>query len=291
MKKVLLATSALFLTAGVASAELTFSGTAGAGVIKSGDVRTGSTPDTAGKYQVYSGIDINVTASATADNGMVVTATTDIGGGALADVADKEINDQGNTLDAVGFTAAYNGVTVALKSDGQDDLYDDDQNGDVKVSGSMGGLNYAIVSDTNDSEYSYSLGFAAGDVSITAVGTSANDAGDAAMKVSAAYTMGDLTATLTSDNKGADAALNTVAVAYKSGALSLTASATNGKVDGKAEYDLGVSYVAGAATVSLSTDESSAWEADVAYDLGGGVSAVIAGDHNNTILAGMSFAF
>jgi len=34
MKKVLLATSALFLTAGVASAELTFSGKAQAGVIK-----------------------------------------------------------------------------------------------------------------------------------------------------------------------------------------------------------------------------------------------------------------
>ena len=103
--------------------------------------------------------------------------------------------------------------------------------------------------------------------------------------------MGDLTASLTSDNKGAADTLNTVAVAYKSGALSLTASATNGKVDGKAEYDLGVSYVAGAATVSLKTDESSAWEADVAYDLGGGATLNVATDSKETVIAGVSFAF
>ena len=37
-------------------------------------------------------------------------------------------------------TIGYAGVTITAEQDGIDDLYDDAQNGDVGISGSMGGL-------------------------------------------------------------------------------------------------------------------------------------------------------
>ena len=300
MKKVLMATSALFLTAGVASAEITFSGTAGAGVVKSSDANSSATvvQDTANDYQVFSGIDINVAASATADNGMTLTATTDIGAGQLADIADKNLDDQGNTLGQVTFAADLNGTTITLSNENVSDLYDDDQNGDFGVSGAFGGLTYAAVADTDDNEYSYKLGYAMGDIALSAVATSADEFGDEAMSISASYTMGAVKATVTSDNDGAAATINTVSVAYTAGAATVTVSAADDKdharntnTDGKASWDLAVAYTAGAVTINASTNESEAWEADVAYDLGGGAKGYVATDSNDTVIAGMSFAF
>ena len=42
-------------------------------------------------------------------------------------------------------TIGIGGLTITAKQDGIDDLYSDDQNGDVGISGSMGGLSFAVV--------------------------------------------------------------------------------------------------------------------------------------------------
>jgi outer membrane protein OmpU len=299
MKKVLLATSALFLTAGVASAEITFSGKAEAGVVSTKTGSTAGVGDGANtKSKVYSGYDFNVTGTATTDTGMTLSMGFDMGAGEIADIADEELDTQGSTIATSAVTIAYNGLTIGLGDDKFDDLYDDTQNGDVSVSGAIGGLTVAIVSDAdadvaasnNWNGTSYSVGYKIGDVTLGMKGTQHNDSGDAASVISAGYSMGDVTITLSRDDKGKAKDVNKVAVSYSAGDMSLTASSTDAKVNGKSEWDASISYKVGAMTIKAETDESDSWAADVAYDLGGATAFAMT-NKEGVAIAGVSFAF
>ena len=355
MKKVLLATSALFLTAGVASAaEITFSGTAGAGIFKQGKVAavaadTSAAAATAlakaetaagdalvafdadpsssnwdalleaatdltdaqavvdGKaavaaakdYTVYTGIDINITASTTTDNGMTISAATDMGAGFTLDAADKELDAQTDELTAPEVKIGYNGVTVELQSEGVDDYVDGDlENYDIGVSGSFGGLSYGIALETESntaSDYSATVGYTVAGVSLTANMNDVDGAEDRTSIV-ASYTMGAVKATLKNDNMGAAKDVNTLTLAYTAGPAVITVSAKDDKnnntnKDNKQSWDLSVAYTTGAYTINANTDESDAWEASVAYDLGGGATMTVGADSTDTSFAGVSFAF
>jgi outer membrane protein OmpU len=303
MKNVLFATTALVLTAGVASAEVTFSGAAGAGVAK-----TAITDLT-----VWSGIDLNVAASATTDSGMTVSVAEDFGGGQLADYNDDyAIEDQTSDLDTPTITVAMGATTVSLKEEGIDDLYDDTQQGDIGVSTAFGAATVALTLDTNsdetdcvltdpedeakctadngkvtaDAQMSYSFGYSMDGITVSLTGTDADDAGDAAMKVGVSYTMGDITVGLVSDNKGAGATVNDLTVKYAAGPATITLSA-----DDNDDWEASVAYTAGAASVYFGTDEESAWEANVSYDLGGGVSMNAAINKAEYMAAGINFTF
>jgi outer membrane protein OmpU len=357
MKKVLLATSALFLTAGVASAELTFSGTAGAGIFKQGKVAakaatksssdftffdvsgnsgggaTVSAASTSGKqmsdgdfaitgtdgtdavaekkaadhYTVYSGIDIDIKASTTTDNGMTISAGTDMGAGSLLDAGDRELDAQGGTLSAPEVKIAYNGVTVELESEGVQDYYNGDHsNYDIGISGAMGALSYGLAIETNrnegvdtgyDSDWSAKLSYSAGGVTATVVTNEINGAEDNTI-VSASYTMGAMTITAANNNMGAAKDIAKLTVAYTAGPATITVAAANDKDHAanknkskRGSYDLTVKYVTGAYTINATTNESDAWNANVAYDLGGGATMTVGADSTETSFAGVSFAF
>ena len=337
MKKVLLATSALFLTAGVASAELSFSGTAGAGIFKQGKVAAVAAPTTAATaaatalanatstvgstayqaladaadaetaanagsaavaaakdYTVYSGIDINIKASTTTDNGMTITATTDMGAGSLLDAADRELDAQGADLTAPSVVISYNGVSVELESEGVDDYVDGDlENYDIGITGSFGGLSYGLALETTSntaSDYSATLGYSVAGVSLT-INQNDVDGGEDRTSVAASYTMGDVTLTLKNDNNGAAKDKNTVSVKYVAGPATISLSATDAKVGTKDEWNASVAYTVGAYTINAATDESDAWHSNVAYDLGGGATMTVGVDSTETSFAGVSFAF
>jgi outer membrane protein OmpU len=300
MKKVLLATSALFLTAGVASAEISFSGKAEAGVVSTKAGSTAGVADGANTTsKVYSGYDFNVSGTATTDNGMSLSMGFDMGAGEIADVADEELDTQGATIATSAVTIAYNGLTIGLGDNKFDDLYDDTQNGDVSVSGSIGGLSVSIVSDADAdvtgaaAEWngtSYSVGYTIGDVALAMKGTQHNDSGDAASVISAGYTMGDVAITVSRDDKGKAKDVNKVAVTYTAGDMTLTASSTDAKVNGKSEWDASISYKVGAMTIKAETDESDSWAADVAYDLGGATAFAMT-NKEGVAIAGINFAF
>ena len=354
MKNHLLATSALFLTAGVASAEISFSGTAGAGIFKQGkvaavaatkastdlkyfDVSTPAVSTTgagasgkqlaagdfiiAGKdgtdavaekkaadhYSVYSGIDINISASTTTDNGMTISAATDMGAGSLLDAADRELDAQGGTLTAPEVKIVYNGVTVELESEGVQDYYDGDlSNYDIGISGSMGVLSYGLALETNrnegvdnglDSDWSAMAKYSADGITATVVTNEVNGAEDRT-SVSVAYAMGDLTVTAANNNMGAAKDIAKLTVAYTAGPATITVAAANDKDHAantnkskRGSYDVTVKYVTGAYTINATTNESDAWNANVAYDLGGGATMTVGADSTDTSFAGVSFAF
>jgi len=311
MKNILLTTAALVMTAGVASAEVTFSGAAGAGVSSTGSSDT----------EVWSGIDLNVNASVTTDSGMTISVGEDFGGGSLADWDDDyAIEAQGSDFDTPTITITSGSTSISLEAQAQDDLYDDTQSGDIAISTTVGGASIGLVVDTNatgtvaavtgagcavsavtgeiacttdavaaaaaNPSFSYSISLPVAGITVSASGTDANDDGDAANKISAAYTMGDMTMTLSTDDKGVAESINKLAVSTNVGGAAISVSA-----DDNDDWDLSLGYTEGSVTLNVSTDEAGAWETNVAVDLGGGAAFRVSGNEAEYVAAGLTFSF
>jgi outer membrane protein OmpU len=288
MKHVLLATTALAMTASLAAAEVSLSGRAGAGVLSNGT-----------DSEVWSGMDIAISASVTTDGGMTLSVGDDIGGGEIADYADKELDSQAGDIGTPGVTIAMGGTSVSVDNQAIDDLYDDDQNGDIGVSTSIGGLSIGLTYDTDPAVHggeganaaimnagsSYSLSGAMGAISVGVVGTDRNDAGKSAYKVSASFSaMPGATVSASADMVDGDDAVTEFGIAYAMGDVSVSYSADN-----QEDWDASVSYSAGNMTVSYATDEEDAYEIDASVAMGGGVSLNAAADSNDTMILGVGF--
>ena len=276
MKKVLLATSALTLSAGFASADVSMSGTGGAGVFGAAGA----------DLSVYSGVDLGFSLSGASDNGMTFSASLDMGGGQTLDTGDFELDTQDmGTDDNVSVAIGVSGLTITLSQNGVDDLYDDDIAGDIGISGAMGDLTYSVVTGLEDADpTSLSIGYSAGAVS-GSVATS--DEGDAST-VSVTYAMGDITVSAESDTDrtGADTSSVTLTYAMSDG---MTVSLENSED----VNEVSVSYSSGAISVGLSADDAAteSWEATMAYDLGGGATFNLGTNDDETTFAGVGFSF
>ena len=276
MKKVLLATSALTLSAGFASADVSMSGSGGAGVFGANGA----------DLSVYSGVDLGFSLSGASDSGMTFSASLDMGGGQTLDVGDFELDTQDmGTDDNVAVTIGVSGLTIELSQDGVDDLYDDDIAGDIGISGAMGDLTYSVVTGLEDADpTSLSIGYSAGAIS-GSVATS--DEGDAST-VTVTYAMGDITVSAESDTDRAGADTSSVTVTYAM-ADGMSVSLENSED----VNTLSVSYASGAVSVAVEADDADdeSWEATMAYDLGGGATFNLGTNDDETTFAGVSFSF
>ena len=276
MKKVLLATSALTLSAGFASADVSMSGTGGAGVFGANGA----------DLSVYSGVDLGFALSGASDNGMTFSASLDMGGGQTLDAGDFELDTQDMGVDDnVSVTIGVSGLTIVLSQNGVDDLYDDDKAGDIGISGAMGDLTYSVTTGLEDDDpTSLSVGYTAGAIS-GSVATS--DDGDAS-NVSISYAMGDITISAESDTDrtGADTSSVTVSYAMSDG---MTVSLENSED----VNEVSVAYSSGAISVGVSADDAAteSWEATMAYDLGGGATFNLGTNQDETTFAGVGFSF
>jgi outer membrane protein OmpU len=274
MKNVLFATTALVLTAGVASAEVTFSGAAGAGV-----AQTKGTD-----MEVWSGIDLNVAASATTDSGMTVSVAEDFGGGELIDWDDDyAVDAQTSDLDQPAVTIVSGGVTIVLDNDQVDHLDSDAVAGDMSVSAAMGDATIAVVLDVDQSsgtDFSWSLGYSMGQIGLSASGQ------DDSSNFGATYTMGDVVLGVSTDDDGAGTTTNEVTLDYTAGAMTLGLAA-----DDQDAWSISVGYTAGAMSANFGTNQDSEWDMNASYDLGGGVTARASINEAEFMAAGINFAF
>jgi len=265
MKKVLLTTTALVMTAGVASAEITMSGKAGAAMVSTG----------AANAVVVTGADLNFALSGAADNGMTFSTSIDMGAGSLVDYNDDfalDAQDMGTDANPA-ITIGYAGYTIVMDNEGVDDLYDDAaaNHKDISVAGSMGGATFAIAVDTDDNKASASLGMNLGDIAV-AIATS-NEAGAAGgNSVGLTYAMGDVTLTGSTDDNGSAKSTNKVGVKYAMDAITLSYTLANTAEEGWEDYDVSVSYSAGAMSASYATDEEGVNSVVAEFDLGGGAT-------------------
>jgi len=272
MKKVLLTTTALVMTAGVAAAEVSISGKTQVSVTATGN----------GDNVLNTHADINMALSGAYDNGMTMATTIGWDAGREADYNDDfqlDAAEGGASAASPNMTIGYAGYTFTVDGEGLDNLYDDaNTSGNFGVAGSMGGVDFALTTniDGGNSVNSYSLGYSAGDITATMTGT--NDHGGVdATKIVVAYAMGDTTLTLTSDDADDNAdTVTKVGVSTKIDAITFSyTAATNGTAGSSVgdDWDASIGYSAGALGASYSLDEDDRARLVVDYDLGGGASA------------------
>lgn len=282
MKKILLATTALVMTAGMAAAEIKFSSVAGAGFATDG----------VNDAEVWSGIDINISGMVTTDGGVTISVADDIGGGKLIDWDDDyEIDTQGTTIGTPAVTVAYGGMSLKFDNNAVDDLYDDDQDGDIGFSGKFGDITIGATVDTKpaagEPQFSYSLKANLSGVGLSIAGTDGDDNGDSAAKITATMAVASgVELSVKADNKGASDTVTTVGAAFESNGMSLSASADN-----NSDWDVGLGYTMGSVAFNFATDEASAWEANATYDLGGGASFKASANADDFLAAGVIFKF
>jgi outer membrane protein OmpU len=235
MKNILLASTALIVSAGFAAADTAMSASA---KLTYGNYGTG-------------------TAAGAADQSFSSEADVDItmtgGGDTVSYTAALELDESGSaaaaiTLSTAGATLTYDKNDISdITSTGADG--EDDNEADIKISYAVGGLtaSYATDVDATDLGYVVNLGYAEGDVSV-GVETDGSDSevtvgytmGDIAFAanadnantwdVSVAYTMGDSTITVATD----EASVATVALATTLNGLTLGA-----KTGGDNEFSVG----------------------------------------------------
>ena len=305
MKRILLTTTSLVLAAGVAQADVSFSGTAGVALIDDNGASDATRVDMF--FESY--YDFDITASAESDNGVSVSVGFDMGAGSKIDYNDDdELEAQGNTVGDADVAVSYNGWTLTVDQGGIDNLFDDtDGAQDVSIAGSIAGWSVALTSDQEGSTSSYKVGGNVGGVALTFTGTDNDDAGGDATGISASYAMGDLTVSASMSDESNDAEDDT-SVGFSYAMDALTIGYTTIKPGGSAgkygdEWDFSVAYAAGAVGASFATDETEATTIIIDYDLGGGASAFAAfhdktakkggthDTHNDLTAIGLNFAF
>ena len=310
MKRILLTTTSLVLAAGVAQADVTFSGTAGVALIDDNGARDAATAGTADAtsygadmfFESY--YDFDITASAESDNGIAVSLGFDMGAGAKIDYNDDDkMEAQGASVGAADVAVSYAGWTLTVDHGGVDNLFDDtDGAHDAKISGTVAGWSVAMTTDDSASHSSYSASGTVAGVALTFTGTNNDDNGGSASKIAASYAMGNgltlkgsvedesLASGAEDDSTlGLSYAIDDITVGYTS-----IKPGSNGSFGD--EWDFSVAYAAGAVGASFATDETDATTFILDYNLGGGASAFAAmhdkaGTASDLTAIGLNFAF
>ena len=303
MKRILLTTTSLVLAAGVAQADVSFSGTAGVAMID--DNGASDATRTGMFFESY--YDFDIAASAESDNGVAVSVGFDMGAGNKIDYNDDDkLEAQGNSIGDADVAVSYAGWTLTVDHAGIDNLFDDtDGAQDVKLSGSIAGWSVAVTSDESASTSSYSLSGNVAGVALTLTGTDNDDNGGDASKIAASYAMGNgltLKASVEDESLASGAEdESTIGFSYAMDAITVGYTAIKpGTVAGSDSYgdewDFSVKYTAGALVASFAIDEADATTVIADYALGGGASAFAAmhdkaGTASDLTTVGLNFAF
>ncbi len=303
MKRILLTTTSLVLAAGVAQADVSFSGTAGVALIDDNGASDATRVDMF--FESY--YDFDIKAAAESDNGVSVSVGFDMGAGNKIDYNDDDkLEAQGNTVGDADVAVSYAGWTLTVDHGGIDNLFDDtDGTHDVKLSGTIAGWSVATTTDESASTSSYSLSGNVGGVALTLTGTDNDDNGGDASKIAASYAMGNgltLTASVEDESLasggedesklGFSYAMDNITVGY----TSIKPGTVAGSDSFGDEWDFSVKMTSGALVASFAIDEADATTVIADYALGGGASAFAAmhdkaGTASDLTTVGLNFAF
>jgi len=289
MKKLLLASTALVASAGIAAADITITGSAAAGFY--------SNLDDDGFDGVYSNAGVVATMSTTTDGGVTFSASVDAEAGEEIDTGDFENDGPASgsfSLGAVSATGAFG--TLTFDSDGIDNLYDDDRNGgDVSYSTTIGSIAVSAVLNTDESsetttsttdDMSMSASFTSGSMTISGA-TSTGDAAGTGTSLAVSYAVSDsVTISADSDNAPGAASVNTVGVATSLNGISVSADASSDDT-----WDLDLGYTISGVALTYSTTDANAWDASASMSLGGGATVSAGVNSENSAYAGVSLSF
>ena len=313
MKKILLATTILGMTAGFAAAEVSFKGTGTVGFAQNGTTSGGKSATVINngtikslaadlpaaakviaddKIEVYSSLKLSVTASGETDSGLTFGASSSITSGVTYAMADDDGFEGGKgTLGTPTLFIAGEFGKIQFKANGFKEFQDDsNENYDVDYAGTFGGLSVGVRSDLNTvstnagysattaGKSSISLGY---EISGITLGAAYDEVGSK-WGISASRAFGPITAKLSTD----DASVSALKVSYAADALSASL-----KVDTANAWEVEAGYTANGITLAAKTTDASEWKVTAGYDLGGGLSLEAGMNYTDDMFVGAKMAF
>jgi len=336
MKKLLIASTALVAAAGMASADITISGHAAAGIysglsnkdkvatatktsadftywdasadttvaVASGTAvtmaaedriltGTNGSPVTAETFSadgIYSNAGVDFTMTGATDNGISFSASVNIDAGMEVDTGDFELDGKdGGTagLGSVSMTGAFG--TLTFDDGGIENLYSDGlTNADVSYATTVGAVALTVAHDTaaaGSSSNSVSAGYTASGMAFTL--TASEAAGGTSTKLAVAYALND-TVSLTgkTDQAAGKEAVQTIGASTTLNGVSIAVESANNST-----WDVDLGYTAGGFALTYGTDETSVWTATATAALGGGATFAAGINQEDSMYAGVSFAF
>jgi outer membrane protein OmpU len=262
MKKILIATTALVATAGVATADVGFSGYAGLGAISVGG----------GDFEMNHNVELYISASAEADNGLSFYAGMDYENNETTGTAGKGAPNV-SSGSRVGFT--YGDMRLEYGNvDGAADKRT------TEAHRLFAGINFEYWGgvDNDDDNNILRVDYAMGDITFSASNSETDNANG--FGISWSGDLGGMGVNLGAAMEGSDTGdITTISASVTSGAWGFTAISWNGSGTGadstKDQTDVSVQYSAGGVTIAARYQMNDEVGVDVAnmfatYDLGGG---------------------
>ena len=243
---------------------------------------------------VYSNAGVDFTMTGATDNGISFSATVNIDAGNEIDAGDFELDgaDGGTAgLGAVSMTGTFG--TLTFDNSGIDNLYSDATTHDMSYSTTVGSValtvGHSVGALAADKDYAKATSFSAGTTlsgmaftltgSETAAGTSAS--------LAMSYALND-TVTITADTDqvaGAES-VQTIGAATTLNGVSVSVESANNST-----WDVDLGYTAGGFALTYGVDETDGWTATATAALGGGATFAAGVNDEDSMYAGVSFAF
>ena len=311
MKKLLIASTALVATAGMASADITISGHAAAGIYSGlgnadavtvavaevaavpGNAGTAAVPTSAETFSgdgIYSNAGVDFTMTGATDNGISFSASVNIDAGMEVDTGDFELDGKdGGTagLGSVSMSGTFG--TLTFDDGGIENLYSDGlTNADVSYATTVGAVALTIAHDTaaaTKSANSVSAGYSASGMDFTLTASEAT--GGTSTKLAVSYALND-TVTLTgkTDQAATKEAVQTIGASTTLNGVSVSVESANNST-----WDVDLGYTAGGFALTYGVDETDGWTATATAALGGGATFAAGVNDEDSMYAGVSFAF
>jgi len=300
MKKILLATTILAMSAGYAAADIAWGGSAAAGIASNGTANAGlADPNAFGKtddeFHTYSNVNLAATFSGTSDSGLTFGATFDMTAGTSYALADDDgFDSNGGSFGMPTIYVEGSFGKLSISDDNMSTYNSDVTDGDTfdaAYEGTFGAFTVGVMANIDTSAMGVKVGYTTGNLSLSADYNQDTLAGnDDLWDVSVGYTMGSIAVTLgaSNDNTGF-ATEETLEVAY-TGGNGITASATYNTSD--SSVDIAAGYSANGLSVNADTNTvSNHWTVTAGYDLGGGLSVEAGTNYTQDMMIGAKMSF
>jgi len=240
---------------------------------------------------IYSNAGIVATMTGATDGGITFSASVDAEAGTEIDTGDFELDGPASgtfALGAVSMTGAFG--TITFDDAGIDNLYDDDLTAaDVKYSTTIGGMSLtaamnaqsAAAGDNTSLSASYTSG------AMTFSGTTSDSTAGTSASVAVSYVVSDsLTVRADTDQAAGAEAVQSIGLTTSLNGVSIVADSSNNST-----WDVSLGYTVNGVALSYANDEADAWSATASYALGGGATASAGINAEDSMYAGVSFAF
>ena len=255
---------------------------------------TAAAAATVGTYTdagIYSNAGIVATMTGASDNGITFSASVDAEAGTEIDTGDFELDGPASGSFGLGAVSMSGGFgTITFDDGGIDNLYDDDLTAaDVKYNTTIGGLSLTAAMNAQSAaagdNTSLSAAYTSGAMTFT--GTTSDSTAGTSASVAVSYVVSDsLTVRADTDQAAGAEAVQSIGVTTALNGVSIVADTNNNST-----WHVTLGYTVNGVALSYANDEADAWSATASYALGGGATASAGINAEDSMYAGVSFAF